>query len=370
MEKQAKAENLKMAAIHYMNNDIAMSIAAKMFNVSLSALHKHLKLEGLRKIRGREKIKVEGLEDAMNLYLNSDLSAEEVGKVFGVSKTVITRYANETNRGPARQEKLKKKIKKQEYENIKNLYASGLSAAKIAKKYQVAESSIGRILKLNGTKLTIKNCFSFLTEEQKRDIINMYSNKSFFIADIIDKYNLNKSALRNWIIQQGIEPRSTGEIQCLESSRLTSRGINGKYKGYSFRSLKELCFIGQILMKKYKNDEWRSGENKLDRIKYIDQAGKSRWYYPDFIIKDKIIVECRPKDLQHDDLTRMKCIAARKFCIENNKKFKMIDPKKDKDFILQEYLAGNIEMHPSVLKRFKRIYKNQLTKPENLLYIH
>lgn len=351
------------------------------------------------------------LEEAVSIYLCNNISAHNIGLMFGVSERPILKEINDLGLNKSRseaQEKLRR-ISISEYKNIveeyeltKNYmpiaakynvnhhtiakilkkcgvkilsttekrlintedekkiierYLSGESTTSICKDYNTTHGGIGYYLKINGIEIKRRSCLNNLSQEDELNIINLY-NEGILIQDITKKYKLHARILRSFLKEKGIKLRELGEPYVLENAKKKTRGISGYYKGHYFRSMAELCFIGQVLMVKYKDNEWRSGENKEDRIRYADDNGKNRWYYPDFIIKDKIIVECKPKNLFFLGDSPAKIKASKKYAKENKMKYILIDQRIDYQFIKRELESGNIQSTEEQLNRLN----NQLAK--------
>jgi hypothetical protein len=133
-------------------------------------------------------------------------------------------------------------------------------------------------------------------------------------------------------------------------------GWSGWYKGWFFRSLRELSYMINVIEKKQL--KWKSAEKNIN-IKYLDYLGNNRTYRPDFLINDKILVEVKPKKLMETPNNRLKKIAAIKFCEDNNLEYKMVDVK----IIAKENL---IKMHNDNLIRFidkwESVFQNKYLK--------
>ena len=112
----------------------------------------------------------------------------------------------------------------------------------------------------------------------------------------------------------------------------SGNGICGWYKGWFFRSLLELSYMIYVIERF--NLEWVTGESEKYKISYtID--GKSKNYFPDFIINKKYIVECKPKKLNLTSINQIKFEFAKKYCNDNGFIFKIRDvPKIKKEELL------------------------------------
>lgn len=103
-------------------------------------------------------------------------------------------------------------------------------------------------------------------------------------------------------------------------------GWKGWYKGWFFRSLRELSYMINVI--EVNNQSWITAESDKYRIQYKDLLGNERTYCADFIVDNKYMIEIKPKKLHKTKLIQIKAKAAKKFCKNNNLKYKLIDTKK------------------------------------------
>ena len=135
----------------------------------------------------------------------------------------------------------------------------------------------------------------------------------------------------------------------------SGNGWSGWYKGWFFRSIKELTYIVNVIERF--NLTWESAENKNYMIEYFDYKGLKRNYFPDFIINKKYLVEIKPKKLFKSDLVIRKQEAALNFCKKNGLKYKLrsINNLTNKELI-DLYLNGEIIFTERYDKKFKERY--------------
>lgn len=107
------------------------------------------------------------------------------------------------------------------------------------------------------------------------------------------------------------------------SPKGSGNGWSGWYKGWFFRSLKELSYMINVIERF--DLSWESAENSLYTIEYSDYNGVTRTYTPDFIINNKYLVEIKPKKLWNSDNVTRKTSSAIKFCEKNNLIYKIRD---------------------------------------------
>jgi hypothetical protein len=103
----------------------------------------------------------------------------------------------------------------------------------------------------------------------------------------------------------------------------SGNGWSGWYNGWFFRSIKELSYMINVIEKN--NIEWVNAESNIYQINYIDYKGNNRTYTADFILKNKYLIEIKPKKLWYSDSVVRKKISAIKFCNENNLTYKLRD---------------------------------------------
>jgi hypothetical protein len=140
----------------------------------------------------------------------------------------------------------------------------------------------------------------------------------------------------------------------------SGNGWSGWYKGWYFRSLRELSYVITYLERN--GLRWVSAEKKEFSIPYQDYNGKDRIYHPDFLVEDNRLVEIKPDKLKKSITNKLKQIAAEKFCTKMGYKFEMIEPKKMGDKQISElYKKGLIKFISRYDKKFKERYLNDKT---------
>jgi len=109
------------------------------------------------------------------------------------------------------------------------------------------------------------------------------------------------------------------------SPKGSGNGWSGWYKGWYFRSLRELSYMIYFIEK---NDlEWESADSKNLYIPYFDLLEIKRTYRADFLINKKFLVEIKPKKLMETAGNVLKKEAAIAFCKENNLEYQIVDPE-------------------------------------------
>ena len=103
----------------------------------------------------------------------------------------------------------------------------------------------------------------------------------------------------------------------------SGNGWSGWYKGWFFRSLKELSYMINII--EAKNLKWRTAETNDLAVKYINYDGTERTYRADFLVEEKELVEVKPIKLFNTPNNLLKKKAAIKFCKKNGYDYKIVD---------------------------------------------
>jgi len=126
------------------------------------------------------------------------------------------------------------------------------------------------------------------------------------------------------------------------SPKGSGNGWSGWYKGWFFRSIIELSYMINVIERF--NLKWENGELNKYKIPYIDENNLQKNYFPDFVINNKYIVECKPKNLWNSNRNLLKKQFALKFCNENGFIYKVVDCKKLKvNETIKLYLDGKIK---------------------------
>lgn len=100
----------------------------------------------------------------------------------------------------------------------------------------------------------------------------------------------------------------------------SGNGWSGWYKGWFFRSLLELSYMVNVI-EKY-SVKWETGETSRYKIVF-EYNGLTKNYFPDFILNDKYMIECKPKNLWKTSLVQVKANAAEEFCNKNGLVYKL-----------------------------------------------
>lgn len=105
--------------------------------------------------------------------------------------------------------------------------------------------------------------------------------------------------------------------------RGSGNGWKGWYKGWFFRSLKELSYMVNVIEKK--GLKWKSAESKELTIPYINWDGSERTYRADFLLEDKHLVEIKPSKLKNSVVVNLKKTAAEDFCSNKGLTYRIED---------------------------------------------
>lgn len=175
----------------------------------------------------------------------------------------------------------------------------------------------------------LNNCESYRTPEfrEKMRIISSGESNPMHGKTVygiwVEKYGVEEANRRDVIRRKKWSLKSSGKNNPMygkETPKKAGNGISGWYKEFYFRSLHELKFI--LTCERFKLKIISAGKI---RVKYLSYTGNDRTYTPDFIISDKFLVEVKPIKLQNTPLNLLKFESARKYCNENNLKFKVLD---------------------------------------------
>lgn len=132
----------------------------------------------------------------------------------------------------------------------------------------------------------------------------------------------------------------------------SGNGWSGWYKGWYFRSLRELSFMINTIEKQ--SLQWRTPD-KTFKISYKDYKGETRTYFPDFIIENTKVVEVKPERLHNTPKVLSKRLAAEEFCQKLSMTYEMIDPVLlSNEEIKDLYITGQIKFLDKYDEKFKK----------------
>lgn len=99
-------------------------------------------------------------------------------------------------------------------------------------------------------------------------------------------------------------------------------GYKGWYKGWFFRSLRELSYVYNL---DQEGKKWISAEAMNFYIEYKDYKNSDRTYVPDFLVEDRFLVEIKPVKLHTSKSVMDKKAAAEIFCADKHYTYTLID---------------------------------------------
>lgn len=137
----------------------------------------------------------------------------------------------------------------------------------------------------------------------------------------------------------------------------SGNGWSGWYKGWFFRSIRELSYMVNMLEKS--GVVWRSAETKDLLIPYVDFKGACRTYSADFLVEERHLIEVKPIRLQTSKNVLLKQKAAEVFCSERGMSYSIsdIEPLTDQE-IRQLHNNGEI----TFTERYQNLYDQRIAK--------
>jgi hypothetical protein len=133
----------------------------------------------------------------------------------------------------------------------------------------------------------------------------------------------------------------------------SGNGWSGWYKGWFFRSLRELSYMINVIERF--NLKWESAETKELTIIYKDYDNNQRTYTADFLIDSKYLVEIKPKKLWNSWIVSRKKESAIIFCEKKNLKYKIRDIEiLDRETIISLYENEDLKFTNRYDEKFKK----------------
>jgi hypothetical protein len=132
-------------------------------------------------------------------------------------------------------------------------------------------------------------------------------------------------------------------------------GWKGWYKGWFFRSLKELSYMINVIERG--NHKWKSAESQDLSVRFINWEGHERTYRADFLIDDIELVEVKPKKLMNTPTNQAKRDAAIAFCATRGYRYVVEDaPIMTNDEITRLWQTKMIVFTKQYEKMFRKRY--------------
>jgi hypothetical protein len=188
-----------------------------------------------------------------------------------------------------------------------------------------------RKIKIACKKMNKKKHPSYQSEEFKEKSKRCGKDNGMYgrsIYDVwVEKYGKEEADSKMVETKAKLSKASSGKNNPMygrPSPKGAGNGWSGWYKGWYFRSLRELSYMIKVIEKN--RIEWKSAERKIN-IKYVDYDGKERTYRPDFILENKILIEIKPKKLMETPNNIRKKEAAVSYCEKNGFEYRMVDIK-------------------------------------------
>lgn len=214
------------------------------------------------------------------------------------------------------------------------------------------------------------------TDENKKYFSEIHKGKHYSVETEFKKGHKNgkeKSNYEYWVLKYGNDIADEKNKDFKKKLSYLNSGINnpmygkpspigsgngwsGWYNGWYFRSLLELSYM-LFVIERF-NLKWENGEKKKNKIPYTIN-GKNKNYFPDFIINNKYVIECKPKKLQNTNINIIKEKFAKTHCLNKNLIFKYVDCYKIKpEELIKLYQDGKIKF----VEKYENKIKNIISK--------
>ncbi len=180
------------------------------------------------------------------------------------------------------------------------------------------------------------------TPELRDEIREMYTTSNQSIKYICRLLSCSPHIVREILTERNIPIRES--VEQIFKWNHKNAFLSGTYRGVSFRSSVELSFlIGYI--ERFETP-YESGECKEWSVPYVDPKGKSRTYYPDFVLTGrKMVIEIKPKCFWSNPVIQAKKRAAEARFGAMGFKYRLVAYPVLYDEIIERYLKGEVVFH-------------------------
>jgi intein-encoded DNA endonuclease-like protein len=196
MGRKKLDENDYKKIIELKQNGYSNADLANMFEVTSSRIGQILRGSGISSVNERYlQFSDEECEEIVSLY-RQGVSAVKIGKIFGCSKSPITRVLN--NNGIQLNNVLRK-IPESEYQNVVNFYNDGYTQEEVAKIYGCAKHVVSAIMKKVGAVVRPNGT----TKETAEEMYKLYIGGKR-MPEIAKIYNMNPHTIGRVFQRNGL----------------------------------------------------------------------------------------------------------------------------------------------------------------------
>lgn len=249
------------------------------------------------------------------------------------------------------------RILKEDVQQIVKMYKEQIPIHHIKRQFNIADETLHKILKDNDiTRRAMGDIVETpISPEEELQVCHLYIEYGVSLTDLCPIFRTAMPRLRDILIKYGVKIRDSGDYPKERLNRNPARGYSGYYKGHWFRSRDELSYLISEL--EDKSRKWETAEEARFRIPYVDHDGRSRFYFPDYFVDDKYLVEIKPDRFWNDVTVRLKTAAAQLFCLGRGWEFLLIDHPYRLDVLKREYAFGHIQFTLKKSKYFARFMR-------------
>ena len=139
----------------------------------------------------------------------------------------------------------------------------------------------------------------------------------------------------------------------------SGNGWSGWYKDWFFRSLRELKYVLEL-------DDvgipWKSAESREFQVPYVRPTGNQATYFPDFLVDDKLVVECKPQRLWETPTVKAKTNAAKAHFARIGLEYQLVDPGRFDDNRFNDLVERGIII---LTDRYKKRHEERKNEARN-----
>ena len=169
----------------YLYTDMLTMDICKKYRINTTQLYRCMKDNDIKPNRNQPQ-KPKYL-NAINDYINSELTIEEICKKYNINYNTLYYNLKLYNQKPSKHTR-----KREKYDDIINDYQNLISIKDIAKKYNLCEGQIRRILHENNIELRSKKLEA--SENQKK-VMNMLINEGLSQAEVARRLNVSRQCI-------------------------------------------------------------------------------------------------------------------------------------------------------------------------------
>lgn len=240
--------------LKYYYDGLTISEIAEIFNVSTNPIKRILVKNKVKTRKNSDYdywtiLSPEQENEIINLY-QENFSANEIAKKFDINNTRVLRILKRKKIKIKEPSSYIKKLHESQDEAILSLYSQGFSINEVGKKFGVEASVINNILVKHDIYKRGAGSYNHkFTEEQENEVIDLYVNQKMFVTEIAIKFQVEGRTISKILKSHNIKILTSKDMRKFTPEQ-EQEIINLYWRGYNTYQLAEKFDISRTSVKR------------------------------------------------------------------------------------------------------------------------